>query len=87
LQPGSERFANPKRRGFLDQDQKRRLKGIIGGVLVAENTAADALDERAMALDQDGERELGGDRMARHESLEKLGVGEPAHDTVFEQGT
>ncbi len=78
VQPGRERRLNPKRRGFLHQYQKRRLKRIFGQVLVAQDTAANALHERTVPLDEDRKDQLGRDRIANQESLEQLGIGQTA---------
>src|SRR5262249_40491376 len=42
----------PDGRGLAGEDQKGRLKGVLGVVVVADDTATDAEDHRAMATDK-----------------------------------
>jgi hypothetical protein len=42
VQPGSQRTGGPDGGGLAGQDEERRLKGVLGLVVVREQTAADA---------------------------------------------
>ncbi len=85
VQPGSERYAHSKGRGFLDENQEGRLKRIFGCVLVAQDAPADALHERTMPLDEDREGQFGRAVLARQELLEQLAIRQTAGGTVLEQ--
>ena len=74
---GPSEVSNSKRRGFLDQNQERRLKSIFGRVLIAQDASADALDERTMPLDENSKGRLRRGFVVRHESLEQLCIGQP----------
>jgi hypothetical protein len=41
--------------GLAGQHQERRLKGVLGVLVVPQHAAADAQDQRAVALQQRGE--------------------------------
>ena len=60
VQPGPERRPPADRARPADEDQERRLEGVVGVVGLAERGAADAPDHRPVPLDQRRERLLGG---------------------------
>src|SRR5262249_7990929 len=75
VQSGGERAPVPDRGGPADEDQEGRLEGVLGGMDVAEQAAADAEDEGAVPLHQQGERGL---VAADQETLQEFGVGQVA---------
>ena len=76
VQPARELFPPRDRRRFPGQDEKCRLKGIIGLVAVPQHTTADTQDHHTMPFDQRREGRLRGSdrgwrqtaRAARHRS-------------------
>jgi hypothetical protein len=52
VQPVGDPLPRPDGRRFAGEDQKGRLKGVLGIVVVVEKTAAHALDHRAVTMDQ-----------------------------------
>ncbi len=87
MEPGSERIAHPETACLLDQDQERGLKRIIGFIITGQHAPADAEDHGAVALDQQGERELGGFAAVGCESLQELAVGQITCDADVEKGS
>jgi hypothetical protein len=47
VQPGGDRTGGD-RRGFANEDEEGGLKGVLGGVVIAENAAADAPHHRSV---------------------------------------
>ena len=76
VQPGPEPARVADRAGTPDQDQERRLEGVLDVVLVAQDATTDAQDERAMEGHQGRESRL---VMPRHESLQQLPIIQPRH--------
>ena len=81
--------------GAAGEDYEDRLEGVFGGLGVADDAPADAVDHRSVAADQDFEC----DRVAvGHERREELAVGpgdrlpgqhgpaEVGHDSIGERG-
>jgi hypothetical protein len=58
------------------QHQERRLEGVLGVVVVAQDGAANVEHHRAVPSHHGLERRLGGLAAAREELRQKLGVGE-----------
>jgi hypothetical protein len=52
VQPVGDSFSGPDGERFAGEDQKGRLKGILGVVVIADNSPAHAEDHRAMAPSQ-----------------------------------
>ena len=72
MEPGSEGLSHPHSSSLFDQDQKGRLKSILGVVSVvsvAEHRLADAEHHRSVAINQDRECQLSG-LVPRGEQLE-----------------
>ncbi len=86
MQPRAQRVFHPERPGFLDQDQKGRLKSVIGVMPVAKSAPADAQNHRTVPLDQGREGELGRLGIVRRKPLQKLTVGQVADRPQVEQG-
>ncbi len=75
VQPAADRLAPADRAGPARQDQERRLRGVLGVVVVAQDLPADAQDHRRMTIDQRRESRL---VPMLDESLEQLAVGQSA---------
>jgi hypothetical protein len=67
------------------ENQKGRLKGILGGMRIAQRLATDSEHHRAVALDQRGESKLCLVALRFGEPLEQLGVGASADSTHGEE--
>ncbi len=74
MEPGPQRVAHPERAGLPHQDQERRLEGVLGIVVVADDRAADPPDHRAVPLDQGRESRLRRIAAAGGEPLQQLSV-------------
>ena len=77
VQPGADRVPHPERAAPAGQDQERRLEGVPGVVLVAQDGPAGAQDHRPVPLDQGREGQLGGLAAPRREALQQLPVRQP----------
>jgi hypothetical protein len=53
VQPAGQRLTSQDGSGSASQDHKSSLKGVLGGMTVAEQSLADAEHHRPMPLDQD----------------------------------
>ena len=78
VQPGTQGIAHPEPPGLLYQDQKRRLKRILGVVRIDQNGPAHTQDHRPVSLDQGRERQLGGFALAGRKPLQELAIGQLA---------
>ena len=76
MKPRAQGIAHPQSPSLLDQDEKRRLKGILGVVRVGQNAPAHPQDHRPVSLDQGREGQLGRLAAAGREPLQKLTVGQ-----------
>ena len=74
MEPWAQGVVNPEHAGFTQQDEKGRLKGILGVVRIAQQCHADALDHGPVPLDQGLKGELGGPGFADQELFEQLPV-------------
>jgi hypothetical protein len=74
MEPGTERVAHPETRGFLDQDQKSGLEGILRVVRVGQHAPADPQDHRSVPLEQDRERQRGSLAPAGRKPFQELPV-------------
>ncbi len=59
MKPRSQRVPYPERATFAYQDEKCRLKGVLGVVVVADDPEAGAQNHRTVPLDQGREGDLG----------------------------
>jgi hypothetical protein len=58
VQPAGDRFVPAQGARLARQDEEGRLKGVLGGVVVAQQPPARPQDHRPVAADQLGERGL-----------------------------
>ena len=73
MEPSPQRVRVLERSRFAEQDQKHRLKCVLGGVEIAQNTAAYRRDHRSIATHQ----RLEGDRVvAIQKAGEQLAIGQ-----------
>ena len=73
MKPAPDRLLPPHGDGPADQHEERRLEGVLGVVLVAQDRSADAQDHRPVPLHQGGERRPG-------RVIPVRAVGEPAQE-------
>ena len=85
VQPTGHRVAIADRAGPLDQDQERRLEGILRVVEVTQGAPADAHHHRTVPFDQGIERRPGRLATPGREPLQELAVGEVADGPHLEQ--
>ena len=78
-QPSGDRFLLPHGIGLLQQDQERRLEGILRILLVAQDPATDAPNHRSMAVHQGSKGGLvTGGKEAGQERAVPVGEGQLA---------
>ncbi len=87
MKPGAQRIAHPKRSCLADQHEERRLKGIFGFVLIADDGQADAPNHGFVPLDQCREGELGHLVAVGRETFQKLAVGQVANRPNIVEGS
>ena len=58
MEPRSQRVFYPKLAAAAHQNEKRRLEGVLGIVVVADDPKANAQHHRTMSLDQGGKGDL-----------------------------
>ena len=68
-----------------NQNEKRRLKRVLGVVPIAEDAPADTQDHRPMALDERGKCELGDRILAPDKQTQKLPVRQSLERSGREQ--
>jgi hypothetical protein len=85
VKPSRECVAVADRMGTPGQDEKGRLKRILGQVVVAKQATANAEDHRPVPFDQRGEREFGDVVGSRQKGLEQPTVSLGAENTQAEQ--
>src|SRR5262249_19071321 len=73
VKPVGDPLPRPNRRRLADQDEERRLEGVLGVVVIPEDAPAHAPDHRAVPPHQ---RFEGRPRAAADEALQQLPVGE-----------
>ena len=70
---GPATVPGPDRAGLADEDEERRLEGILGVVMIGQQAAADAQDHRAMPRHQRRESRL---LSAVEVTLQELAIGQ-----------
>ena len=85
VQPAREGVAASERLGPGDEDEERRLEGVVGVIGVGQDPPADPVNHRPVPLDDRGEGQLGELAVAGQESLEELVVGQPGHRPDVEE--
>jgi hypothetical protein len=85
MKPAAERLLLSERTCPADQDQERRLEGVLGIVFVAKSSPANAENHRAVAREEGGECQLGGLSLASPESFQELLVRQPADGPGVEE--
>ncbi len=82
MEPGPDRVATPDRPGLADEDEERRLEGILDIVAVAERAPADGQDHWPVPLDKHLESQ---GVASCEEPIEELPVGLPGDSSFSEQ--
>ncbi len=76
VQPRADRIPHPERTAPSGQDQERRLEGVAGVVLVAQDGQAGAQDHRTVPIDQGREGHLRVVTAPCRKALQQLTVGQ-----------
>ncbi len=85
VQPGGQRVARPERVRLVGQGEERRLKSVVGLVLVAQYCPANAVDKRPVPLDQGCEGQLARFAQPGRKPLQQLTVGQGAEHPHVEE--
>src|SRR5262249_6334931 len=82
MEPGTQRIAHPQRASLAGQYEERRLEGILGLMLIAQDRPADPEYHRAMPLHQGGERRL---VVPGRIALHQISIRQTTDDTLIQQ--
>ena len=85
MEPRAERVVDPERAAFEHEHQECGLQGVLGFMVIPEDTPAGAQHHGAVPLDQRRKRQLGRLVAAGREPFQELPVGQPGGNTVAEQ--
>jgi hypothetical protein len=86
MKPRSQRLPYPERATLACQDEERRLKGVLGIVIVTDDPKAGAQHHGTMPLDQGREGDLGSLAAPAGKLLQELTVSQSGNDPHVEQG-
>ena len=79
MKPWPHGIPHPERAGFPRQDQERRLKGILGVMVIAEYAPANAQDHRPVSLNQRREGQVVDLIGSSRKSIQELAIGQAGH--------